>query len=779
MMAWHVGNGIDSFLCVAPSHPMASAADDAMDIAMKAHKRSRDEAFQGADNESAETHPPDAEGSKAHPAAKRQRNCLTEEQKAIVSVELSRHTQLQYVEIQAYSGTGKSFCLREWAAAHPKQRLGIPIFNRPMADSANASAAERGIENIVSNSWHQLAFSFIVGKKKMGYRVSSQPADETRDSAAAADMGENALIDLGFKHAMADWYVETAEEANARPDAAVPLAYPPTPEDESEEKTFWSFVLSTLRTFCKSDHLKITRDDAYQLHQAYERRDAARESGSKRARDRWLPDTDIVVVVCQRIMDAILRKDLLDINLDIALKLMHLLNIKLDKWCDVLSPDEAQDLNYVMLAIVRNQKGVCPIMAVGDEHQAVNQWNHTCDATRLLRADYPLKGQRKLLRLTETFRFSTSVCTIINRLFDAFAPLARPLVSNVKHTTTIYPLPTMDDLMRSIFEDVNAEVQSRSCASGGPAVALICRTKAEAVLLLEEFLAYITDDYYLDQDVTKMQVTYTCSSSISSALKTTLKLARMNDAQLQVAMQRAEEEDDRERCDIIWSLLQNPRRKQFAINLQRVMTMERAADQASVSLTTGHVAKGLEFYAVYVMEGMDKALEKLQQAKQTYLDEVRCATLAQERCREMDAELNTLVSSSECLSGRATPTRNESSVAVDTTDMDAVMVPAIACATEIDGHHSAAAAAAAATATASSRDNLLVDAAGESNEISVVHEFEPPRPLLNLVYVSISRPKQKLYLPPELFDFLVTQPELAASKSAQQAAAASSSNCRA
>ena len=75
---------------------------------------------------------------------------------------------------------------------------------------------------------------------------------------------------------------------------------------------------------------------------------------------------------------------------------------------DVLFVDEAQDLNPVLVEVVRRQ--CCQVVSVGDSHQQIYEWRGAVDALQIL------DGHRSYL--TQSFRFGLSIAEHSMRLLD-------------------------------------------------------------------------------------------------------------------------------------------------------------------------------------------------------------------------------------------------------------------------------------------------------------------------------------------------------------------------
>jgi hypothetical protein len=82
---------------------------------------------------------------------------------------------------------------------------------------------------------------------------------------------------------------------------------------------------------------------------------------------------------------------------------------RLDRNYSFLMVDEAQDLNPVLIGVIRNQG--CQVVAVGDGHQQIYAWRGAVDALK------QLPGAE--FRLTQSFRFGSNIAAFADRLLVA------------------------------------------------------------------------------------------------------------------------------------------------------------------------------------------------------------------------------------------------------------------------------------------------------------------------------------------------------------------------
>lgn len=98
-------------------------------------------------------------------------------------------------------------------------------------------------------------------------------------------------------------------------------------------------------------------------------------------------------------------------------KLWALSKPRLDSQYDFILLDEAQDLNPVLIGVMTNQG--CQTVAVGDTYQQIYEWRGAVDALRIL------QGEQRYL--TGSFRFGQGIANFANRLLEAMGE-RRPMV---------------------------------------------------------------------------------------------------------------------------------------------------------------------------------------------------------------------------------------------------------------------------------------------------------------------------------------------------------------
>lgn len=157
------------------------------------------------------------------------------------------------------------------------------------------------------------------------------------------------------------------------------------------EVTMRSIIATTLRRFCASDAREITERHV-------PRQDGLTDEEQEFAYN-WSP------IAAAAIWSRMISKgDDLPMGQDGYLKLWSLSDPRLP--CDFLMVDEAQDLNPVLIHVVRNHAG--QTVAVGDPWQQIYAWRGAKDALAIL------PGQE--FRLTKSFRFGDAIAAAANRV---------------------------------------------------------------------------------------------------------------------------------------------------------------------------------------------------------------------------------------------------------------------------------------------------------------------------------------------------------------------------
>lgn len=163
----------------------------------------------------------------------------------------------------------------------------------------------------------------------------------------------------------------------------------------------WLMIKKTVENFCKSNDKEI---NFYHV------------KGSKLD---WMNVLDFNI---ENILEVILRcaknywKDIIDeksnvpMTHDAYLKMLSLSNFKLEH--DYIMVDEAQDMNPVMLEVLKKCSG--QKILVGDSYQNIYAWNRTVNVFEGSLAEYILGKDYEERYLTKSFRFGNNVERIAN-----------------------------------------------------------------------------------------------------------------------------------------------------------------------------------------------------------------------------------------------------------------------------------------------------------------------------------------------------------------------------
>jgi hypothetical protein len=264
----------------------------------------------------------------------------------------------------AFAGAGKTSTLITKAKQAPHRRGIYMAFNKAIA----TDAATKFPRNVRCSTAHSLAFREIASR---GY-------DADRKMVKQAWSSQYDLSSIREK---------------------IPF----------HDHTMRSIIATTIRNFCASDARAITEshvpkqpgftDDDQEF--AYE----------------WSPVA--AAAIWSRMIDT---GDSLPMGPDGYMKLWSLSNPRLP--CDFLMVDEAQDLNPVLIHVVRNQ--AAQIVAVGDPHQQIYGWRGAKDALAIL------PGQE--FRLTKSFRFG-----------DAIAAAANPVLASMGERFPLHGFSMIQD----------------------------------------------------------------------------------------------------------------------------------------------------------------------------------------------------------------------------------------------------------------------------------------------------------------------------------------------
>lgn len=249
----------------------------------------------------------------------------------------------------AFAGAGKTFTLMVMANQAPGRRGLMMCFNKSIA----LEAATKFPRNVSCKTAHALAFGTIV---KQGFdpntKMTTAPRSRTFDISGVTDK-------IPF-----------------HPDM------------------FRTIVATTIQRFCQSD--------ASTIQERHVPRIPGFVEDDQEFAYHWAPVA--AAAVWSRMVDP---GDDMPLGHDGYVKLWALGNPRL--FGDFLMVDEAQDLNPVLIGVIRNQAS--QIVAVGDSHQQIYEWRGARDALVIL------PGHE--CRLTTSFRFGDEIAASANRVLTA------------------------------------------------------------------------------------------------------------------------------------------------------------------------------------------------------------------------------------------------------------------------------------------------------------------------------------------------------------------------
>lgn len=246
----------------------------------------------------------------------------------------------------AFAGAGKTSTLTAKAKQVPHRRGLYIAFNKSIA----SDAAGKFPGNVRCSTAHSLAYRDVIGRGFSGDKMSKRP--------------QSRMLDLSVITETLPFHSDIMK----------------------------SIVMTTLTRFCASDAIEPT-----QWH--VPRQNGLTEDAQEFA-FQWAPV--VAASTWQRMINP--RSDF-PLGHDGYLKVWSLAKPRLP--CDFLMVDEAQDLNPVLIHVVRNQPG-CQVVAVGDPHQQIYEWRGAKDALAIL------PGEE--FRLTRSFRFGAEIAAAANRV---------------------------------------------------------------------------------------------------------------------------------------------------------------------------------------------------------------------------------------------------------------------------------------------------------------------------------------------------------------------------
>jgi hypothetical protein len=264
----------------------------------------------------------------------------------------------------AYAGGAKTSTLIQ-KAKRSMHRRGLYIaFNKSIA----AEASEKFPRNVRCSTAHSLAYRDVIGQGFNKAKMESRPA--------------SFMIDLNM----------ITEALPFHRDILKSIAH------------------STITRFCSSDSREITEHHV-------PRQNGLSEDDQEFA-FHWAPI--VATAAWERMSNP--RSDF-PLGHDGYLKVWSLGTPKLP--CDFLMIDEAQDLNPVLIHVVKNQRGTQTV-AVGDPWQAIYEWRGAKDALAILAG--------REFRLTRSFRFGDAIAAAANQIIavmgETFPLLGFPMIKD-------------------------------------------------------------------------------------------------------------------------------------------------------------------------------------------------------------------------------------------------------------------------------------------------------------------------------------------------------------
>jgi ABC-type cobalamin/Fe3+-siderophores transport system ATPase subunit len=249
----------------------------------------------------------------------------------------------------AFAGAGKTSTLMLMARYAPAKRGMMMCFNKSIA----MEAAQKFPRHVTCKTAHSLAYGTVV---KQGFNPETKmmraPRSRTFDVSCVRDK--------------------------------IPF----------HADIFRTIVATTIQRFCQSDATEITESHVPRI--------PGFNDEDQEFAYNWAPVA--AAAVWSRMIDV---GDDMPMGHDGYVKLWALGNPRL--FGDFIMVDEAQDLNPVLIGIIKRQQA--QIIAVGDSHQQIYEWRGARDALVIL------PGRE--CRLTTSFRFGDAIAAAASRVLDA------------------------------------------------------------------------------------------------------------------------------------------------------------------------------------------------------------------------------------------------------------------------------------------------------------------------------------------------------------------------
>lgn len=252
------------------------------------------------------------------------------------------------MKVVAFAGAGKTSTLVEMAKQSPNSRGLMMCFNKSIA----TEAGHKFPRHVQCRTTHSIAWGAVM---RSGF-----PENKLRHSPRSR------MFDVSMIKGLFPMHVDT----------------------------FKSIVATVIQRFCQSDSKAIAENHV------------PRVPGMSEDAQEWLYTNAPVAAtaIWSRMIDP--HCDL-PLGGDGYVKVWSLSNPRL--FADFLLVDEAQDLNPVVISVIRNQRA--QIIAVGDSHQQIYGWRGARDALKIL------AGHE--CRLTQSFRFGDAIAAAANGVLSA------------------------------------------------------------------------------------------------------------------------------------------------------------------------------------------------------------------------------------------------------------------------------------------------------------------------------------------------------------------------
>lgn len=288
--------------------------------------------------------------------------------------------------VTAYAGVGKTSTLIEIARAWPRKRGLYLAFNKAIADDANRKFAGT---KVTAKTSHGYAFGMLGISRYADRLVSSIRWQHVRD----------AKLELVNSYLALDVMID-AVTSGIRAFAI----------DAAAKPTAWHCGIDSLPTTVKNGVMPILLR-AIQKFYLYE------TSGLPFTHDMYLKRFEMGAGVSGEF--------------------------------DYLLVDEAQDLNPVLVSLVKKSK--LPAIIVGDPFQSIYAWRGAVSAMKMFNGP--------TLPLSQSWRFGEDVARIANHLLNKTSDgLPRPVRGRPDHTTTVSHYPGRAPVGSFIIARTNARI---------------------------------------------------------------------------------------------------------------------------------------------------------------------------------------------------------------------------------------------------------------------------------------------------------------------------------